>query len=118
MTARSSRSLGGKPLSHPNWSPDGGTLVFQLSQSETFTSDLSAWNGSGRPVNLSGTEAAWPPLESPTAPCEAGPTWLPDGRLIFVQDGNVYLMVAQPGAQKVLLADLPYAVRNVDARGA
>ncbi|MDQ3897609.1 MAG: PKD domain-containing protein [Actinomycetota bacterium] len=105
-------------LSHPNWSPNGSTLVFQLAQGETFTSDLYAWTGSGNPVNLTGTEVAWPPLEPPTAPYEAGPTFLPDGRLVFVQDGNVYLMAAQPGAQKVLLADLPYAVRSVDARGA
>ena len=105
-------------LSYPNWSPDGSSLVFQLAQSETFTSDLYAWTGTGNPVNLTGTEMAWPPQEPPSAPYESGPTFLADGRLIFVQDGNVYLMAAQRGAQKVLLADLPYAVRDVDARGA
>lgn len=103
-------------LSHPAWSPDGTTLTFQLSQSETFTSDLYA--GAGSPVNLTGTETAWPPLDPPTAPFEGGPTFLPDGRLLFVQDGNVYVMAAQRGAQRLLIADLPYAVRSVDARGA
>jgi Tol biopolymer transport system component len=105
-------------LGHPAWSPDGTTLVFELAQSETFSSDLYAWNGAGGPVSLTGTETAWPPLESPTAPLESGPTFLPDGRVIFVQDGNVYLMAAQRGAARVLIADQPYAVRNVDARGA
>lgn len=103
--------------SHPNWSPDGTTLVFQRSGAETFTSDLCAWTGTGDPVNLTGTETAWPPENQPTAPHEAGPTFLANGRLIFVQDGNVFLMAAQPGAQRMLIADLPYSVRNVDARG-
>ena len=63
--------------------------MFQLSQSETFTSDLYAGTGSGDPVSLTGTGVAWPPQKP-----------------------------AQRSAEKVLLADLSHAVRNVDARGA
>lgn len=114
--------VGGMPYykipSYPAWSPDGSTLVFDLSQSEVNTSDLYAWTGTGDPVNLTGTEAAWPPQESPDAPLEIRPSWMPDGRLIFVQDGNVWAMPAQRGAAKVLLADFPWTVRHVDARGA
>jgi hypothetical protein len=105
-------------LEHPNWSPDGSLLTFQLSTSETFTSDIYAWNGTGNPVNLTGTQPEWPPMNPPTAPYEGGPTFLADGRIVFVQDGNIFLMAPQAGATKTLLADLPYAVRNVDARGA
>jgi hypothetical protein len=101
---------------HPRWSADGTTLVFQVWEAESFTADLFAWTGSGDPVNLTGTEA-WPPLEGADAPAEAGPSWLPDGRVVFVQDGNVWAMAAQPGAEKVLLADLPSNVRSVDAAG-
>ncbi|MGH9263846.1 MAG: hypothetical protein ACRD1D_04070 [Acidimicrobiales bacterium] len=102
----------------PAWSPDGSTLVFQVWERETSAADLYAWSGSGTPVNLTGTQTAWPLLESPDAPREVGATFLVDGRLVFVQEGNLYLMAAQPGAQKVLLADLPYDVRDVDVRGA
>ena len=100
------------------WSPDGSTLTFQVWERETGAADLYSWSGSGTPVNLTGTQTAWPLLESPDAPREDGPTYLPDGRVLFVQDGNVWMMPAQPGAQKVLLADPSYAVRDVDAKGA
>jgi len=114
--------IGGLPwyqhIVHPQWSADGKTLVFQVAESETFTSDVFAWYGTGDPVNLTGASATWPPPDGTTAPYEAGPTWLADGRLIFVQDGNVYVMAAQRGAERSLLADLPYSVRNVDAGGA
>jgi hypothetical protein len=100
------------------WSPDGTTLTFQVWERETSAADLYSWNGSGTPVNLTGTQTAWPLLESPDAPREEGPTYLPDGRVIFVQDGNIWMQAAQPGAQKVLLADLPVSVRDLDARGA
>ncbi|MDP1804547.1 MAG: hypothetical protein Q8K72_05225 [Acidimicrobiales bacterium] len=69
-------------------------------------------------THLTGTQTAWPLLESPDAPREEGPTYLPDGRVIFVQDGNIWMQAAQPGAQKVLLADLAVSVRDLDARGA
>ena len=62
------------------------------------------------------SSAAWPLEEGTTAPFEGSPTWLADVRII--QDGNVYVMATQRGAEKVLLADLAYIVRNVDARGA
>ena len=73
---------------------------------------------SGSTRHLTGSQTAWPLLESPAAPREDGPTYLPDGRVIFVQDGNIWMMAAQPGAQKVLLADLPFTIRDLDARGA
>ncbi|HET7721436.1 MAG TPA: hypothetical protein VFK43_15825, partial [Acidimicrobiales bacterium] len=101
-----------------NWSPDGSTLTFQVWERETSAADLYSWSGSGTPVNLTGTQAAWPLLESPDAPREEFPTYLPDGRVIFVQDGNIWMQAAQAGAQKVLLADLAVSVRDLDARGA
>ncbi len=100
------------------WSPDGSTLTFQVWERETGASDLYSWNGTGTPVNLTGTQTAWPLTESPAAPREDGLTYLPDGRLLVVQDGNIWMMPAQPGAQKVLLADLASTVRDLDARGA
>ena len=100
------------------WSPDGSTLTFQVWERETSAADLYSWSGSGTPVNLTGTQTAWPLLESPDAPREEGPTYLPDGRVIFVQDGNIWMQAAQPGAQKVLLADMAVSVRDLDARGA
>jgi Tol biopolymer transport system component len=109
---------GYKIPSYPTWSPDGTTLVFQLSMSEVNTSDLYAWTGTGDPINLTGTEVAWPPEESPDAPNELRPSWMPDGRIIFVQDGNVWAMAAQRGAAKTLLADFSWNVNYVDARGA
>jgi len=78
----------------------------------------SPTSSSPAPVNLTGTQSAWPLLEFPDAPREEGPTYLPDGRVIFVQDGNIWMQAAQPGAQKVLLADLAFSVRDLDARGA
>ncbi len=114
--------VGGLPwyqhIVHPQWSADGKTLLFQVAESETFTADVFAWNGTGDPVNLTGASVAWPLEEGTTAPYEGGPTWLADGRIIFVQDGNVYVMAAQRGAERTPLADLAYSVRNVDARGA
>ena len=105
-------------LSYPVWSPDGSTLVFQLSQSEVNTSDLYAWNGTGDPVSLTGTDSQWPPQQTPDAPNEYRPSWLADGRVLFIQDGNVWAMPAQRGAAKVLLADFPWNIRHVDASGA
>ena len=69
-------------------------------------------------MNITGASNAWPLVDSPSAPREDGATYLADGRLVFVQDGNIWMMAAQRGAQKVLLADLPYSVRDVDAKGA
>lgn len=43
---------------------------------------------------------------------------MPDGRLLLVHDGNVYAMAATPGADHVLLADLPWGLDQSDARGA
>ena len=116
--------VGGVPLvpaarASPNWSPDGATLTFQLSHAEAFHHATSTPG----PVAATRSTSRVPrrpgrPSRCPTAPLELGPTFLADGRLIFVQDGNVYLMAAQRGAGRTLLADLPYAVRSVDARGA
>jgi hypothetical protein len=100
------------------WSPDGSTLTFQVWERETGATDLYSWTGAGTPVNLTGTQTAWPLTESPDAPREDGLTYLPDGRLLVVQDGNIWMMAAQPAAQKVLLADLPTSVRDLDAKGA
>jgi hypothetical protein len=61
---------------------------------------------------------AWPPVNGLSLPYEDGPTWLPDGRVIYTQDGDVYIQAPQHGAARVLLADLPWKVRNVDAKGA
>ena len=102
----------------PAWSPDGSALAFGIGTRETNTIDLYLWSGSGDPVNLTGTDSEWPPSEMGQAPNELEQTWLPDGRLLFVQDGNVFAMAATPGAEKVLLADLPWAMGQVDARGA
>ena len=102
----------------PAWSPDGSALAFGIGTRETNTVDLYLWSGSGDPVNLTGTDSEWPPSEMGQAPNELEQTWLPDGRLLFVEDGNVYAMAATPGAEKVLLADLPWAMGQVDARGA
>jgi hypothetical protein len=110
--------FGNRIPGEPWWSPDGTTLAFQLTEPEAGISDLFTWPGSGNPVSLTGTATTWPPPEMLDAPNEEGPTWLADGRLVFTQDGNVYLMAAERGAEKVLLADLPYSVRSVDARGA
>ncbi len=101
----------------PSWSPDGSLLVFEIGTRETNLTDLYLWSGSGDPVTLTGTDSEWPPSESGGAPNEVEPTWLPDGRVLFGQDGNIYAMAATPGAQKVLLADLPWDVRSIDARG-
>jgi dipeptidyl aminopeptidase/acylaminoacyl peptidase len=103
---------------NPAWSPDGSTLLFDLWEKEIYTSDLYAWNGSGNPVNLTGPSTAWPPTASPSAPTESHASFLADGRIVFVQDGNIWVMPAQRGAEKTLLADLPYPVRDLDARGA
>jgi hypothetical protein len=37
---------------------------------------------------------------------------------VLNEGGDVWAVPAQAGAAKVLLADLPYDVRNVDASGA
>jgi Tol biopolymer transport system component len=102
---------------HPAWSPDGSRLVYQVWESETFLSDLFVWNGvaGSQPVNVTTTD---PDPTNLTNPYESSPSWLPDGRIVFNQGGNVWAVPAQAGAAKVLLADLSYDVRNVDARGA
>jgi Tol biopolymer transport system component len=103
---------------HPTWSVDGTTLLFQLGEPETFAGDVYVWKGAGDPVNITSSVAVWPPADGLVLPYEDGPTWLPDGRVIFTQDGDVYLVAPQHGAPKVLLADLAWKVRNVDAAGA
>ncbi len=114
--------VGGQDYYHhainPQWSPDGTTLVFGIWESETFAADIYTWNGTGTPVNITGSSNAWPLVDSPSAPREDGATYLADGRVVFVQDGNIWMVPAQRGAEKVLLADMAYAVRDVDAKGA
>jgi hypothetical protein len=103
---------------HPTWSADGTTLLFQVGERETFAGDVYVWKGAGDPVNITSDVTVWPPVNGLALPYEDGPTWLPDGRVIYTQDGDVYIQAAQHGAARVLLADLPWKVRNVDARGA
>lgn len=93
-------------------------MVFSLSTREVNTSDLYAKTGTGDPVNLTGTHVAWPPAESTTAPNEFGPTFLPDGRVLFTQDGDLWAMPNERLGAKTKLADLTLSVRNADALGA
>jgi hypothetical protein len=106
---------GSRPA-HPAWSADGTRLVYQVWENETFLADLFVWNvGGSQAVNVTTTDSDPTNL---TNPYESWPSWLPDGRIVFNEGGDVWAVPAQAGAAKVLLADLPYDVRNVDASGA
>jgi len=102
----------------PSWSPDGTKLAFLVADRETQEGDIWTLTPGAVPVNLTGTDSSWPTEGGMTMPTEDEPTWLPDGRLAFELDDNLWAMAPEHLATPTLLVDLPDIIRHPDILGA